>query len=229
MNKAFLFLVLGASVMRASGQGSSQDSGVRFGLSLSPQISWLSSNDKGLEGNGSYLGFSYGLLMDILIPTNYAFATGLLISYDGGKLTYTDSTRFNTFPENTYPAGTNVDYRLQYIEIPLSMKLRTNQIGYLTYFGQFGLQGGIAIRSRADIDAYDATLDEEKADFGKDVTPGNLGLLLGGGIEYEISGKTALLAGIQFHNGFIDVTDNPKDYKTVSSLTHFRLQLGIYF
>lgn len=113
--------------MQASGQGSAQDSGVRFGLSLSPQISWLSSNDKGLEGNGSYLGFSYGLLMDVLIPTNYAFATGLLISYDGGKLTYTDSTKFNTFPDNVYPAGTQVDYRLQYIEIPLSMKLRTNQ------------------------------------------------------------------------------------------------------
>ncbi|MBX7107440.1 MAG: PorT family protein [Chitinophagales bacterium] len=229
MKKALFIVLLGVCMMKASAQGTSQDSGVRFGLSLSPQISWLSSVDKGLEGNGSYLGFSYGLLMDILIPTNYAFATGLLISYEGGKLTYTDSTKFNTYPDNTYPAGTNVDYRLQYIEIPLSMKLRTNQIGYLTYFGQFGLQGGIAIRSRADLDAYNAALDEEKVDFGKDVTPGNLGLLLGGGIEYEISGKTALLAGIQFHNGFIDVTDNPKDYKTVSSLTHFRLQLGIYF
>ena len=206
-----------------------QDTGVRFGLTLSPQLSWMSSGDNGLAGNGSYLGFSYGLLMDVLIPTNYAFATGLLISYEGGKLTYTDSTQFNTFPGVTYPGGTNVDYKIQYLEIPLSMKLRTNQIGYITYFGQFGLQGGIELRSRADIETYGSAVGATKINFGKDVTPGNFGLLIGGGLEYEISGKTALLMGLEFNNGFIDVTDNPKDYKSNSSLSHFRLQLGVYF
>ncbi|MBK9731807.1 MAG: outer membrane beta-barrel protein [Chitinophagaceae bacterium] len=229
MKKIFLLLFSCLSFFQASSQGTQQDSGLRFGLTLSPQLSWLSANDKGLEGNGSYAGFSYGLLMDVLIPTNYAFATGVLISYEGGKLTYTDSTKFNSFPDRIYPAGTSVDYTIQYIEIPLSMKLRTNQIGYITYFGQFGLQGGIAIRSRANIATLNGSMEEAKVDFGKDVTPGNLGLLLGGGIEYQVSGKTALLAGLQFHNGFIDATDNPKDYKTVSTLAHFRLQLGIYF
>ncbi len=209
----------------------SQDSGVRFGLTLSPQVSWMSSGDNGLEGNGSYFGFTYGLLMDVLIPTNYAFATGLLVSYDGGKLTYTDDTEFNTFPGVVYPGGTNVDYRIQYIEIPLSMKLRTNQIGYITYFGQFGLQGGIEVRSRADIESYSSGVSQTqtKVSFGKDVTPGNFGLLIGGGLEYELTGNTALLLALQFNNGFIDVTDNPKDYKTSSTLSHFRLQLGVYF
>ena len=224
-----LIVILFFSLILSQTYGQTKDSGVRFGLSLSPQVSWLSAGDNGIQGNGSYFGFSYGLLVDVLIPTNYAFATGLLISYDGGKLTYLDSTKFNSFPNSTYPAGTNVDYRIQYIEIPLSMKLRTNQIGYMTYFGQFGLQGGIAIRSRADIDALDDQLDVAKADFGKDITPANLGLLLGAGLEYELSGNTALMASLQFVNGFIDVTDNPKDFKKKSTLNHFRLQLGVYF
>ena len=97
------------------------------------------------------------------------------------------------------------------------------------YFGQFGLQAGIAIRSRADIDALDDKLDVAKADFSKDITPANVGLLLGGGLEYELTGNTALLAGLQFVNGFVDVTDNPQDYKKKSTLNHFRLQLGVYF
>ncbi|MBP9883905.1 MAG: PorT family protein [Chitinophagales bacterium] len=226
--KKIIFIVL---AIVYSLHASSQDTGVRFGLTVSPQISWMSSGDNGLEGNGSYVGFNYGLLVDVLIPTNYAFATGLLISYDGGKLTYTDSTQFNTFPGVTYPGGTSVDYRIQYLEIPLSMKLRTNQIGYITYFGQFGLQGGIELRSRADIEYLNSGINQtqSKVTFGKDVTPGNFGLLIGGGLEYELSGNTALLLALQFNNGFIDVTDNPKDYKTSSTLSHFRLQLGVYF
>lgn len=203
-------------------------SGFRFGLTLSPQMSWMSAVDNGLEGNGAYLGFAYGLLMDLLIPENYAFATGILISYDGGKVTYLDSIKFNALPD-IYPAGTNVNYRIQYIEIPLSMKLHTNQIGYITYFGQFGLQGGIAIRSRADIETFAPAVNVVKQDFGKDVTPGSFGLLVGGGLEYALTGNTSALIGLQFTNGFIDVTDNPSGFKRKSTLNHLRLQLGVYF
>lgn len=225
MKRSFLIFILAFNFLCAA----AQDSGVRFGLTLSPHVSWLSSGDKELKANGPYLGFSYGMLVDILIPTNYAFATGILVSYEGGKLTYVDSTKFNSYPDLLYPPGTEVDYKIQYIEIPLSLKLRTNQIGYITYFGQFGLQGGIAIRSRADLTTLSGDLNETKVNFGKDVTPGNIGLLVGAGLEYQLSGNTALLVGLQFHNGFVDVTDNPKNYKSSSTLAHFRLQIGVFF
>jgi hypothetical protein len=230
----FFFSVLSVNVFGQDSSAipsvpTSQTSGFRFGLTLSPQISWMVSGDNGIDASGAYFGFAYGLLVDILIPKNYAFATGIILSYDGGKITYLDSTKFNSLPLIGYPAGSAVDYHVQYIEIPLSMKLRTNQIGYITYFGQFGLQGGVAIRSRSDITALDVSLNKQKQDFSKDVTPANLGLLVGGGLEYAISGNTSLLAALQFVNGFIDVTDNPKDFKKKSTLDHIRLQLGVYF
>src|SRR5580765_1493502 len=102
----------------------------------------MTAGDASIKKNGSYIGFCYGLLMDVKIPKNYAFSTGLIISYDGGKLNYLDSVKFNTLPNTTYPPGTDVEYRLQYVEIPVSIKLMTNQIGYITYFGQFGLNAG---------------------------------------------------------------------------------------
>ncbi len=206
-----------------------EEKGVRFGLTISPQISWMTSSDKGLTGNGSYLGLSYGLLMDILIPKNYAFATGLILSSEGGKLIYKNPTKFNTYGELIFEAGTAVDYRTQYLKIPLTMKLRTNQIGYITYFGQFGLEGGIRIRSKADITNNAGNFIEDKIDFGKDVTIGDLGLLIGGGAEFELTGKTAIHTSIQYCSGFIDATNNPSDYKTKSSLNNLRLQLGVYF
>lgn len=216
-------------VAQDTNETTGSDDGIRLGLTLSPQLAWLNGGDKNLQSNGTYLGFSYGLLMDIVFKTNYAFSTGIIVSYDGGKLTYTESSKFNTYGEQTFLPSTNVDYRTQYLQVPLTMKLRTNQIGYITYFGQFGLQGGIRIRSRADISSSNTPLAEDKVDFSKDVTLPDLGLLIGGGFEYALTGNTALTTSLQFYNGFLDSTDNPEGYKSKSTLNHLRLQLGFYF
>jgi len=228
------FLLLAVMVMfteKMVAQDVAQDdnNGIRLGLTLAPQISWMNAGDKNISANGSYFGFSYGLLLDYVFKKNYAFSSGVVVSYDGGKLTYLTSTKFNTYGDSLFVPATVVNYRNQYIEIPITLKLRTNQIGYITYFGQFGLQGGVRIRSRSDVSNATLSINEIKIDFSKDVTLPDLGLLIGGGIEYEITGNTALLAALQFYNGFIDVTDNPKGYATKSTLNHLRLQLGVYF
>jgi Outer membrane protein beta-barrel domain len=189
----------------------------------------MSAQDDGLNKNGSYTGFSYGLLTEFNLQKNYALATGLMISYDGGQLEYTKPVTFNSIPDTIFPAGTNIKYRLQYIEIPLSIKLKTNQIGYITYYGQFGLQGGINVRARADLIGIGGDIQESKMEFGKDIALGNLGLLAGAGLEYEMSGNTQFLAGIEFFNGFTDVTVNPQAYQTKSTINHLRLQLGVIF
>ena len=207
----------------------SNDPGLRFGLTASPQITWMSASDKGLKSNGSYIGYEYGLLMDVIIKGNYSFGTGLLFNGSGGKLIYVDSSSFNTYPDSVFTPGMNVDYRLQYITIPLTLKLHTNQIGYITYYGQFGFRPGINIRSRADISyPTDRPLDT-KVDFGADVGPFDFGLLVGGGFDYAIAGNTAIHVGLQYYNGFIDVTDNPNNYKTKSTLSGLKLELGVFF
>jgi hypothetical protein len=227
MKKLFATIIFLSSILPAFSQD--EQKGVRFGLTLSPQLSWMTASDKNLDGNGSYIGYEYGLLMDILIPKNYAFATGFLFNGCGGSLSYLEETKFNTYDDSVFAAGTAVDYRLQYIVIPLTLKLRTNQIGYVTYYGQFGFRGGINIRSRADISNLGGTTLDEKVDFGADVGPGDFGLLVGGGFDYEITGNTAIHVGIQYYNGFIDITDNPKVYKTSSSLGALKLELGVFF
>lgn len=227
MKRLFAIAILLCCIRSAFAQD--EQKGVRFGLTFSPRLSWMTASDKNLNGNGTYIGYEYGLLMDILIPKNYAFATGFLFNGCGGKLTYSDPVKFNTYNDSIFAAGTNVDYRLQYIVIPLTMKLRTNQIGYMTYYGQFGFRGGINIRSRADISNLSGNTLDEKIDFGEDVGPVDFGLLVGGGLDYEITGNTAIHVGIQYYNGFIDVTDNPQDYKSSSSLGALKLELGVFF
>src|SRR6185295_7915558 len=113
---------------------------------------------------------------------------------------------FNSYNDSMlFASATNVNYRTQYLQIPLTLKLRTNQIGYITYFGQFGLQAGVRIRSRADITDPVNSFAENKVDFSNDVTLPDFGLVIGAGVEYTITGNTALLGALQFYNGFIDV------------------------
>ena len=228
MKKFLMFVLLIVCAKNILAQD--ENNGVRLGLTLSPQISWMNAGDKNIQANGSYVGFAYGLLMDVVFRKNYAFSSGILVSYDGGKLTYLSDTRFNSYGDSLlFVPVVNVDYRTQYLQIPLTIKLRTNQIGYITYFGQFGLQGGVRIRSRADVSDPTMSFAENKVDFSKDVTLPDFGLLIGAGVEYAITGNTALLGAIQFYNGFIDATDNPQNYKTKSTLNHLRLQLGVFF
>ena len=43
-----------------------------------------------------------------------------------------------------YP-GNPVVYKIQYLSIPLGLKLQTNQIGYLTFFTDLGLDPKVVI------------------------------------------------------------------------------------
>ena len=47
-------------------------------------------------------------------------------------------TASTTFSDYSFIKLQNRTIRAQYVNIPLFIKMKTNEIGYLTYFGQFG-------------------------------------------------------------------------------------------
>ncbi|MBK7570771.1 MAG: hypothetical protein IPI10_03790 [Bacteroidetes bacterium] len=54
----------------------------------------------------------------------------------------------------------------------------------------------------------------------------NLSMLIGGGIEYTLSGSTVLLVGLQLNNGLLDASDQD-DLKMNSNL--LGLTVGVLF
>ncbi len=205
---------------------------VRFGLTFSPQYAWMKSSnlDFGADNmqvtnTGGKLGFDYGLLLDFILDNNerYAFGTGLVISHTGGNLT--TKTQDST---GALLLTIDQNIKLQYIEIPLTFRLRTNEIGYLTYYGQFGLDLGIGIAKRVD-QTYtpDPTnlsgINLKLANF----IPLNLGLYISGGVEYSLSGNTSLLVAPFFKNGFTNVINDGDKEKT--AINNIGLRLGILF
>ena len=228
-----LFVILSAILWSFTSFGQSQDGEPKFhfGVKVAPGVSWLKSDNSG-ENNatlndGSLLRLSYGFITDFRISANYTFSTGVDVNYEGGKLKRqpNDSTLWNQ------------KLRLQYIEIPLTIRLNTNRIGYLKYYFQAGIAPGINLRSN-----YDATEvstknsyenDYTNKDVMKDINAINLSMIIGGGLNYNLTGSTDLLLGITFHNGLIDVTDKDasnqvlKESKLKANLVS--LNVGILF
>lgn len=222
----------------------------RFGLHFSPNIAWLNPSSDGYEKNGSSLGFSYGLSAEFFLAKNYLFSTGLTLNKLGGNLSYFD--HFHDADNNVY-SFTQIDqsYSLKYIEIPLTLKLRTNEIGYMTYYGNFGVKTGFNYSSNGDFDYKNISggISKSDVDIKDDIKFFNAWLVIGIGAEYSISGNTAVMFGITFNNGFINTLDNKlvnidgngapiyntdgtPNYKNKSAnanLNYFSLDLGIYF
>ena len=227
-----LFVILSAILWSFTSFGQSQDGEPKFhfGVKVAPGIGWLKSDNSGgsnsTKNDGSLLRMSYGFITDFRISSNYTFSTGVDINYEGGKLARerTDSIF-------------NQKQRLQYLEIPLSFRLNTNRIGYLKYFFQVGIAPGINLKANYDQTAVDKNSHSENTitdqDVMKDINTFNLSMIIGAGVNYNLSGNTDLLLGLTFHNGLIDITDKSaenavlKDSKLKANL--ISLNVGILF
>src|SRR5437764_2973738 len=134
MKKTFvLFFALLFSGILSAQDNASGDSKLRFGFKVAPSLAWLKPDVKGFSSNGSKIGFIYGIMMDYNFAKNYSFSTGVEVSYRGGKLKHEYVYNSSQNNPNTYSG--NDAYNIKYIELPLTIKMRTNEIGYITYFG----------------------------------------------------------------------------------------------
>lgn len=193
-----------------------EKNGFRLGLTAHPNFGFIKA--EGGKGNGSNLGFSYGLLGDFNFAENYSFSTGLTITTINGK-----STEIN--PAQYTAAGTyDLKYMMQYIEVPLTVKLKTGEINDIRWFGQFGLSNGFRIGARQDAKLGGNVVadDINSTDFTKFY---RAGLVIGAGGEFNIDDKTSIMAGITFNNGFTKLTDNKYTVKN----HYVALNLGVFF
>jgi opacity protein-like surface antigen len=196
---------------------------MRFGITTSPGFSWFKTDISRIKGDGTKLGINIGLMVDRYFAEHYAFSTGLSINSIGGLLSYNEGTILHTNSGNdTLPPGSKVKYKLQYLHVPFSLKFKTTEIGYITYYAQLGLDAMVNIKARADVKAESIS----GANVSEEINLLYLGYHIGAGIEYKIIGNTSIVAGIKYMNGFTDVTTNNRE----KTLMHgIELKLGVLF
>lgn len=225
------------------------ESKVTLGLRAQPSFAWLKVKEPAaplLEGDGSKVGFAFGLMAEFKLSKNYFFATGLDVASKGGhikSLVKSDLEHTSTTGDSLITV-TSSNVSLKYIELPITLKMKTNQMGNFTYFGQFGVAPGFNISSKSDKhiekqavnsngtvkdlpkDDEPAVSDVNDVDIKDNINNFNLSLVISLGIEYPLGGSTKAVMAVTFNNGFLDVFDG--DPQDVISNT-LGLSLGVLF
>lgn len=178
----------------------------RFGLKVSPNAGWYKPDTKGMNANGSQLGFGYGLMGEFAIAQsyNYSVLTGIEINSNSGRLRFADVIEPTTAATALLRVTNNASYQIRYLDIPLAIKMKTNEIGYFTYFANFGINTGMRLRARMNenFDLATGTLSNNNVDILKNTQPLKVALVIGGGLEYNLHAKTSLMVGITYSNSF---------------------------
>jgi len=196
---------------------------IRFSVQLDPQFAWFNSDDNAIKSNGSILHMQVGLQMDYFFAENYAFALGVGINNLGGNLLYADSTEFSSKGEPLLvEPGQSVKLNLQYLDFPLGLKLKTEELGYATFFLQLGFNPMVNINAKASTD--DGFMDKD--DVRESIHLFCLGYHAGLGAEYKLGGNTALVGGLRWSAGLTDVTNNDRANVKTNVIT---VHLGVLF
>ncbi|MBS3771155.1 MAG: porin family protein [Bacteroidales bacterium] len=215
MKKYYLLLLLVFTGLQSFSQG------ISFTVFAEPQLGWLSPNTKKVEAAGPMIGFNGGMNFDNYFAQNYAFSTGASINNVNGKIKYKEPASLKGL-DSTYTINTNdvVEYHTQYINIPIGLKFKTIEIGYTRFYAHLGMDANINIKAKANIPR------EENIDATKEIHWYNLGYYIGGGVEYSLGGTTAIVAGLTYKNGFLDITEAEDNKITTGNIS---LRMGILF
>lgn len=236
MKKALLILI--AAVMAAPSMNAQDDAGVRLGIKVAPNLSWTKADTKGLESDGSKIGLTFGLVTEFPFGSNgnYRFGTGLFLNYVGGNFkqsqTYIDGNSQLVTKELSNKT------KLQYVELPLTMKLMTNEIGYMRYYGRLGFSTAFNISAKGNYEEIAAgsngvlgVVVKEDEDIKNKIQPFRAGLIVGAGMEYNFSGSTTVQVGVNYHNGLTnllkDTKVGDKDAKLLQN--YLELDLAVFF
>ena len=211
-------------------QGISQDQAIkkfRFGLKIAPNISWYDIKSPELTNNGNKAKFGYGLITEYNFSTNYALATGFELLTSGGKLDYPINSYYLLKDDSKYYL-TNRTFNLNYLQIPTVLKMKTNEIGYFTYYGQFGFNTLFRTSAMADDFGINnkGSLNRSQIDITEETNFINLGLNVALGFEYNLYKETSMITSIGFNKGFTNCLK--KTSKTIRNNDSSPLSQQVY-
>ena len=241
---AFLIPVLLLSISAAFAQpseitpeGLTKNPKFRMGLSFSGVTSWISPDFKSefAETDGIRFNIGYGLHTDFGLGTtqNYYFSTGLFVLNTGGSLKYTNQYDDLTLSQRT------IDYRFNYLNIPLTMMLRTNEIGYTVYFARVGIDNGFNIKSTyssSDLLPDGRTVVDED-NYPDYATLYRAALHIEGGAEFNLTGTTNMFVSVTWNNGLtnafstkaVGIKSDTGTKQIKGNTNLIMLNVGVYF
>ncbi len=197
-----------------------------------------SKNFRTFYAKGVNVRLSTGPVFEMYITDKYAFSTGLWYTVKSVNYTMHGSFYDNELFKNTPLTkdeirGTESNFDLQYLQIPLTMKIFSDQIVQdIPLFLQFGGTLDLKIaekaldKSRNALFQYQQRLATSQSVFAL----GDVGLLLGIGGEKLINrGGDAFFFGIQYQRGLTEINRTRSFADLATKNGAFYLDFGVKF
>jgi len=209
----------------------------QFGFKIAPNFGWLKPDTEGYDFKGLRLGFNWGFVAEYKMSENIRLQSGFNVLMHGGKLEYAHAITTNTQSGTINETGTMLRrYSFKYIEIPVVVKMTTNEIGYFRYFGVIGLGTGLNISAKA-VDEFSVTDPVDRLVKGEPKIKSSTrfvreALILGLGAQYNFSGNTDLVFGVNFNNGFTNVlkgSNKVTGFSETAISNFIELNIGVLF
>lgn len=197
-----------------------------IGIKLSPSIATnrvTSPSGLNFEPLNAKTHFGGGVIADYFFGENYAFSTGIIYNAKGAGVSYRDIT--------ADPAVNRSDeFAIQYLEIPITLKLLTNDIATDTRL-YFQAGGSLDPRISAKINGDKLDANDEK--YTKHFNLMDISALFGVGAEMQMGESTKIFGGFSYHRGLIDIDDfyeEKFDNKNIEIKSNYvSLDLGLKF
>lgn len=199
---------------------------IRFAPSLDINTAEGTGNYTGFRSNGVGARMSVGPTLDYFFFKNrYAFSTGLwyTVKRSGFQMP-------GTFGQTVWNPGAPEKesvYNLQYLQLPVTVKLFANNIGpnmrlYIQTGGLLSLKLAEHALDQSRNGLYQAESGGDRRQYGF----GDVEMLLGTGIQYKINQNNAFNIGMSYQRGLINVA---RGSQLVSKNRIVALDLGFKF
>ena len=200
MKKNLLFIGL---LLAMSLTASAQYKGFSFGLKFGPNFNWTDSRTGTTDNVKAKTGFDMGFVAEYFFAENYALVTGVNVDFLKGQYTFDDK---RIVGEDTLMYNINRGFKTTVYEIPLMLKMVTNQFGALPirYYAQVG--GGIGYAQKVKVkDAIgDAAFPDVWGTTRKEFSNLRASLKIGAGAQYSIDESLRVFLGVFFSHDFLN-------------------------
>ncbi len=159
----------------------------KLGLKLAPVIASnrVTNDAQSFDKNGSSFKLSLGLVVDKPLSDTYFLSSG--VTYLPKQVAFKNDTLAEA-------------YKSQYLQIPVSLKLFTNEVAPdLKVYFQVG--AGVEIKVFDEPEEPEFTLVDS-------LNPIDFSVILGTGVEFRAGLSTTLFAGISYQRGLINAIND---------------------
>ncbi len=233
-----LILVFSIGVLLSSHAQEAAEKKFQAGIILGYGLNFITPGTKLISKNGVGTDLTIGMNFNynFNISSTVGVSSGLEFDFESFKYKasgvsplyyyYNDS---QILTKNNYLDGDGVYFSLPastklyqvnkrtekpiYLTIPTMMLFRTKYIGYIRYFGKFGIRNSFLLKSTIfdEGKSFDGSLTAEMNNDNMSSSKRDLSIYKGsvgisGGAEWNFSGSTCLLAELGYYYGFVNIS-----------------------